>query len=290
MSKTSIGNWAEQPDISARSVIVTIIGDTLVPVGASMWMSQMLELASVFGFSDRLVRTSMTRLVNEGWLVNERVGRESNYHLTDLALRESTQAADRIYGVGSPDWTGEWTLLFFPSPGNVDKSIADGLRWQGFVPLGRDVFASPSTKPDAARELLAPLSLEVRPAIATATFDELERLVEAGFFLNEADTAEQTTEYTAFVSRYRQLAGPAKRSQGSEAFGYRTMLVHDLRRIRLRWPDPPPATRPPTWAGDDATKLATELYPLLTQHASDWLSDVFGDNYPTHHPGRFGLT
>ncbi len=293
MGPDVVEQWAEQPDISARSVIVTIIGDTLVPVGASMWMNQMLQLTSVFGFSDRLVRTSMTRLVNDEWLRNERVGRQSKYHLTELARRESTQAAERIYGVDTPDWSGEWTLVFLPgSPtGSLDRGVSDALRWHGFVRIGRDALASPSVKPEVAKELMALHAPQLSPAIATATFDELERLTADGFFVNAVDSNDQADAYALFVDRYCPLATKVgTKTDGRTAFGLRTMLVHDLRRIRLRWPDPPPATRPPNWSGGEAAAIAAELYPRLVIASANWLSDVFDDNYPAQHPGRFGLT
>jgi phenylacetic acid degradation operon negative regulatory protein len=291
MDRELIEAWASEADISARSVLVTIIGDTLVPVGASLWMGQMLQLTDVFGFSDRLVRTSMTRLTGDGWLSNERVGRQSRYHLTELALRESAQAAERIYGVGDADWAGEWTLLFLNSPGsNASDSatIADHLRWNGFVRIGRDLLASPTREPDVVRELVALIAPELRPVIATATFTELERLVEEGFFLADSDVDELSQAYAMFVDRYEPLAHDVGSLQPEIAYGVRTMMVHDLRRIRLRWPDLPAATRPAAWAGDVAAHIATTLYEPLTERAAPWLSEVFDEKYPSTIPGRFG--
>ncbi|MFT7476079.1 MAG: phenylacetic acid degradation operon negative regulatory protein [Verrucomicrobiales bacterium] len=290
MDRSLIEAWASEADISARSVLVTIIGDTLVPVGASLWMSQMLQLTDVFGFSDRLVRTSMTRLNGEGWLSNERVGRQSRYHLTELALRESAQAAEQIYGVDDADWEGEWTLLFLNNPGsNASDSatIADHLRWNGFVRIGRDLLASPTCKPDVVRELVALIAPDVRPVIATAAFTELGRLVEEGFFLADADVDELARAYAAFVDCYERLAVDAGSLEPEVAYGVRTMMVHDLRRIRLRWPDLPAATRPTDWAGDVAAQVATTLYEPLTERASSWLGEVFGRDYPSTIPGRF---
>ncbi|MCE2516108.1 MAG: hypothetical protein J4F37_14075 [Acidobacteria bacterium] len=66
-----------EPDISARSVLVTVLGDSVLPVTKTLWLSSLFQLAKPFGFSERLVRTSMFRLVAEGWMTNERIGRRS---------------------------------------------------------------------------------------------------------------------------------------------------------------------------------------------------------------------
>ena len=286
---TLIQQWASAPEISARSALVTIIGDTLIPVGASLWMSQMLRLSEGFGFSDRLVRTSMNRLVAEDWLYTERVGRQSRYHLTELALAESARASERIYGTESADWTGEWVLLFLPrTMPSADRSrIVEHVRWNGFVPVSSDVLALPGGKAESARELVRLVAPEVRPVIATATFTELASLVEDGFFLKDSDSEELATAYAQFVSRYEPLLKVAGECGPEEAFGLRTMVVHDLRRIRLRWPELPVQARPALWPGARAAELAAGLYQEFASDSAKWLSEVFDMSYPSEFPARF---
>lgn len=290
--RTHIEEWAAAPDISARSTLVTIIGDTLVPIGSSLWMSQMLRLSEVFGFSDRLVRTSMNRLVSEDWLFTERVGRQSRYHLTDLAFTESARAAERIYGVQHPDWSGEWVLVFLStSPRPTDRNrLIEHLRWNGYVPVAADVLAAPGGKPESARELVSLVDPDLVPVIATATFTELATLVEEGFFLAASDGHDLAAAYSSFLERYRPLLNVVANATPVEAFGIRTMLVHDLRRIRLRWPDLPVQARPGGWPGDAATDVASELYELAVATSSDWLTEVFGLTYPRVFPTRFSTS
>lgn len=75
--------WGRAGDISARSALVTILGDTIAPLGGAAWLADVITLAEPFGFSERLIRTSMFRLAAEGWVVSERHGRRSRYGLTD---------------------------------------------------------------------------------------------------------------------------------------------------------------------------------------------------------------
>lgn len=278
MAQTSaIEKWAAQPHISARSVLVTIIGDTLIPVVSSVWMSQMMALTEVFGFSDRLVRTSMTRLVNDGWLTNERVGRQSRYHFTELALQESTQADGRIYGMGEVDWTGEWTLLFLSNlDGDSRELIVDHLRWNGFVRIGREVLASPSSTPGDARALCRLIVPKSPIAIATAEFSDVEQLVDDGFFTAGSDGVEIADAYAGFMT---QQSNVAPKSSSIESYAFRTMLVHDLRRIRLRWPDALEAA--------PAIELAAKQYAEQSGAAAPFLSELLDLEYPKTMKGRF---
>ena len=285
----SIEEWAAAPNISARSVLVTIIGDTLIPIDSSVWMSQILELSEGFGFSDRLVRTSMNRLVAERWLYTERVGRQSRYHLTDVALTESARAAERIYGSDRVDWSGEWVLVFLPAELRAAESstIVEHFRWNGFVPVASGVLASPRCTHDTARELLAAVAPGVRPVIASANFTELESLVDDGFFLAKSDGDELTAAWLAFVERYEPLLPAAAVASSVEAFGLRTMLIHDLRRIRLRWPPLPAQAHPTDWPGVSASQIAAEMYSQLAERSAEWLSSIFAGEYPRAFPTRF---
>lgn len=275
----AIEQWAAQPHISARSVLVTIIGDTLIPVTSSVWMAQMMALTEVFGFSDRLVRTSMTRLVNDGWLTNERIGRQSRYHFTELALKESAQADGRIYGIEEADWAGEWTLLFLS---NLDADsrqlILDDLRWNGFVRIGREVLASPSSTPGDARALCRLIAPGATPAIATAAFNDVELLVEDGFFAADADGGEIASAYEQFIGQHSPIKIPG--ASTIEAFALRTMLIHDLRRIRLRWPD--------ALEAEPAIELAADRYAGLSRVTAPFLSDLLDLGYPKTMKARFG--
>ncbi|MEM7274629.1 MAG: PaaX family transcriptional regulator C-terminal domain-containing protein [Actinomycetota bacterium] len=280
--------WAADPDISARSVLVTIFGDTVLPVTDSFWLAQLFRMTEVFGFSGRLIRTSMFRLAAEGWLTNERIGRQSRYSLTPLAVEESARASARIYQDATPDWGGDWTLVLTngdDSDAEVRRDLARRLGWRGFIDLG-GTLASPTADPDATRAFLDEGSTGPALAVATARFDDLDRLVGAGFFDRALDTAASHAAYRAFLDRYGPLAGDQP-SDPLDAFAVRTALIHDLRRIRLRSPDLPASLLPRDHAGTAAHGLAAGLYRHLSQRCAPVLSEIFEIDYPTRPPGRF---
>lgn len=292
--ETLIGEWVARPDNTARSVLVTIFGDTIMPVSTGIWLSQLFRLTDVFGFSDRLVRTSIYRLASEGWLTSERSGRRSRYELTDRATAETREASSRIYQSAPPDWSGDWCLVFLDAP-HLDHELRDRLKrhlgWQGFATLSRAVLAAPGIAPERARELCRSVAPSARVPIGVFEFSDLEAVVADGFFDTTLALDELATAWASFVDFHRRVDAVvetlAESSDGAAAFALRTMLVHDLRRIRLRTADIPAELLPRDWPGAAADELVTRLYPVLGALAAGWLGEVLDVTYPPSIPDRF---
>ncbi len=264
--------WGALPDTSARSVLVTILGDSVAPLGGEIWLADLFTLTEPFGFNQRLVRTSMYRLVNESWVVNERVGRRSRYRLTPYAALETADADRRIYQRKPPSWNEVWSLVLtetlLSGEGDDERRLARHLRWHGFVEIARGVWATPEPDLGTTNELLDRLDLVVRPPVAQARFDRLDDLVRGGLFRSSFALADTEKAYQAFIDRYRRLGGiDAAALTPDEAFALRTMIVHDLRRARLSDPDLPAALLPDGWVGAEAFDLAAGLYRAVDSRA-----------------------
>src|SRR5437867_140293 len=81
MKNLNIKKWIEEFMVTdpprSKSVVMTIFGDSIAPHGGAVWLGSLIELLTPFGVSDRLVRTSVFRLAEEGWLEAKREGRRS---------------------------------------------------------------------------------------------------------------------------------------------------------------------------------------------------------------------
>src|SRR5882757_4595161 len=71
----------------AKSLIVTVWGDALAPHGGAVWLAGLIRLMAPFGINERLVRTSVFRLAQDGWLAATTHGRTSRYRLTQEGKR-----------------------------------------------------------------------------------------------------------------------------------------------------------------------------------------------------------
>ncbi len=279
-SLVTAAELGSRPDISARSVLVTIFGDSVVPAGGEIWLGDLIELCRQFGFNDRLVRTSMFRLSADGWFETERVGRRSRYRLTPWARAEFAEAEARIYGGPPPHWDGQWTLVFLDND-VVDRSAAESLRstlgWHGFAAVSGGVMAIPGFEPLRVSQLAERAGISVAVPVASARFDHLASLVEVGWLSDAFGLDPVADRYDELIRRYQGLADvDAQQLSDEEAFGWRTMLVHDLRRTRLADPDLPAEVLPPTWPAPSARALAATVYRGLSAGAERWIAATTG--------------
>src|SRR5262249_46077221 len=127
----------------AKSLIVTVWGDALAPHGGAVWLSGLIRLMAPF-MNERLVRTSVFRLVRDGWLKRSTHGRESRYRLTTDGARRFDDAYRRIYARPDDDWRGQWEIVLADGVAAPRRAaLRDELTWAGFGELGAGVFVRP---------------------------------------------------------------------------------------------------------------------------------------------------
>ena len=100
------------------SFIVTLWGDAVAPRGGSLWLGTLQAVLDRFGCTPGQVRTAMSRLTEEGWLIRNRVGRLSFYRLGPRGEAVFTQASARIYAGAQPAWDGRFALV---QPGDPEE-------------------------------------------------------------------------------------------------------------------------------------------------------------------------
>ena len=286
-----LADWLERPNISARTVLVTIFGDVVRPVQDNVWLSQLFELSEPFGFSTRLVRTSLSRLVNENWMTSERIGRRSTYALTTLAQRESDNADQRIYRPPRAQHREQWTVVAI-DPRSVDdgelEPLMEGLGWHGFTPIAPDIVVSPTTSTDRARELIGRLAPFASASIGGTSFDDVSALVANAQRVDSFDRSAQERAYATLATTYGALLEAGHGSfESHEAYVLRVMFVHDLRRLILRSKPTPRELLPSPWVGDQVFALATDLYRQVCEATASWLSETLGTDYPPRLVERF---
>jgi len=108
----------------AKSLIVTIYGDSLTPHGGSAWLGSLIRLTEPLGLNERTVRTSVFRLAKEGWLIADQIGRRSYYRLTETGWHRCEAAHGRIFFPPRQNWDERWTLV------SLGHASIDSDNWQ----------------------------------------------------------------------------------------------------------------------------------------------------------------
>jgi phenylacetic acid degradation operon negative regulatory protein len=287
----------------ARSLIVTVWGDALAPHGGIVWLAGLIRLMAPFGMNERLVRTSVFRLVRDGWLTAQSRGRRSRYRLTREGARRFDQAHHRIYTTPNPDWDGDWEVVLAPSDtagAAARLKLRDELAWEGFGTLAPGAYARPLHGDSALPRIVSALRLESPITVLRAKDDpSLGGASLAARVATAWDLAELATDYRRFLARFGGVidafrAAGAESGDSGQCFIVRTLLIHAFRRVLLRDPQLPPALLPFDWPGAAAFALCRDFYRLTHKRAEMHLTATLspdGDPLPPANPEfyrRFG--
>ena len=274
--KSIVEEFRSRPTLRAGSLITTVFGDSIAPRGGTVWLGSLIRAMADFGISERLVRTSVFRLVKDGWLQSSQVGRRSFYSLTEEGREKFRAATHRIYGEPVTDWDGEWCLLLLS---NLEVPVKEALRrecgWLGFGPLSANVLAHPSPiesdldmtlqRVGAASDVVIMTARTIRSDVAMRT------TARSAWNLDDIDA-----RYEQFVTTFRPLFAALKKTRKVDprtAFVTRTLLIQEYRKVLLRDPQLPQQLLPAGWHGTAAYQLCRNLYRELYQPADDYLSD-----------------
>ena len=274
--KVIVDEFRSRPTMRAGSLITTVFGDSIAPRGGTVWLGSLIRAMAEFGINERLVRTSVFRLVRDGWLQSSQVGRRSFYSLTDEGREKFLAATHRIYGEPVTDWDGKWCLLLLP---NLDAGRKETLRrecgWLGFGALSANMLAHPA--PDESD-----LEITLKRAGAAGdvvimsgrTLDSdvpMRRLVGTAWNLDDIDA-----RYEKFVAMFRPVFAALKKAHTVDprtAFVARTLLIQEYRKVLLRDPQLPQELLPAGWHGTAAYQLCRNLYRGLYEAADDYLTE-----------------
>ncbi len=273
-----VGVFVRQRPIRAGSLIITVYGDAVAPRGGTVWLGSLIKVLGPFGLNQRLVRTSVHRLMRDDWLVSEQVGRRSDYSLTDTGRRRFEEATRRIYAPPLLKWDHNWCLIFLPTDrSDVRDALRRELRWLGFGAFTPGVLAHPAPDIQAVTRILKEydalddtliMNAGTQPQVHS---DVIRNTVQSSWQLDEL-----AGRYNRFLQMFRPVlkAGIASRRRPPEhCLHARTLLIHEYRKVLLRDPHLPVELLPARWAGSAAYRLCRNLYRLLYKPAETYVSE-----------------
>jgi len=272
-----INSWIEEFLASdpprSKSLVMTIFGDAIVPHGGMVWTGSLIELLAPFGVNDRLLRTSVFRLAQEGWLGAQRDGRRSSYAITPDAMRRFSRAFRRIYAPLNVHWNGQWTLVLAtdgldaPARGQLRKELL----WEGYSVIAPGIAGHPAGDIEALESLLSRLGLLQKVYVVQASEVPGLRARPLGEMVAEGwDLSEVAAGYEKFAAAFSvlpALLAEAGAIDPEQAFVLRTLLIHAYRRVQLHDPQLPIELLPEPWPGARAYELASQLYRQLSAPA-----------------------
>ncbi|GHJ41594.1 PaaX family transcriptional regulator [Streptomyces sp. TS71-3] len=245
---------------SARSLLMTMLGEFVLPKGRPVWTAVLVEALAMFDVEEKSARQSLARTATEGWLVSERMGRQVRWELTPPGRRLLTEGAQRIYGFGTDEdtWDGRWLVVLVSVPEakrDLRPRLRTRLSWAGFGSPESGVWVTPHMNRESeARAVLAELGLADEAMSFAASYGAVGS--EAAMVGRAWDLTELEEHYEAFIDEFTGL-NPAG---GDDVLRAQTRLVHEWRRFPFLDPRLPRALLPENWSGSKAAELFHEKH------------------------------
>lgn len=242
------------------SLVVTLYGDAILPRGGSVAMGTLTRIVSALGVTDGALRTAMSRLASDGWLIRCRLGRNSFYRLADKGRGTFAEASEHIYHPSQTAWTGQFELAILAP--EADRDAVQALQAAGFGSLPGGAWL-------ATEGAHGPAGAGIYRLRATADLETALRLAASAWPLDRTGAA-----YKTFLSVFqpigRRLENGLKLSD-IESLILRLLLIHDYRRAVLRDPLLPPQLLPADWPGHEARRVCGRIYVAVLAASERWL-------------------
>lgn len=267
-------------DPRANSLIITIFGDAVLPRGGSIWLGSLITLAARFGIGERLVRTGVYRLSQEGWLSSTAKGRKSYYSITPSGLEKFEAAQRRIYAAGPGTWDNNWRLVqLLPTMSQADRqTLRRELGWLGLGQISPTLLAHPSADGSLIRQTIEELGLDAHVFVFRAAMEDYIDPSRVRDMATQAWSLDElNADYAAFVGHFKSLSENIEKNHQFSPltlFVIRTLLIHDYRRILLKDPQLPDELLSGGWNGREARNLAARIYRAVAAPTEGYLDET----------------
>jgi phenylacetic acid degradation operon negative regulatory protein len=255
MSRPTLSRRHAVGETSARSLLLTILGEFVLPADEPVWTSTIVEVLDSLGVEEKSARQALARTAADEWLASERVGRSVRWSLTPSGRRLLTEGAERIYAFGTPapPWDGVWLILYVSVPESKRRlrhKLRTRLTWAGFGSPGPGMWISPRPgREEEVRAVVDGLGLDDGAMSFTARFAAIGS--EPEMVRRAWDLDVVAAQYAGFVGAFGDLS-PAG---DHETMLAQTRLVHEWRRFPFLDPRLPAELLPAGWIGDQAREL-----------------------------------
>ncbi|MGY1772032.1 PaaX family transcriptional regulator [Blastococcus sp. SYSU D00813] len=245
---------------SARSLLLTVLGEFVLPAGRPVWTATLIELLGELDIAEKAARQAIMRTADSGWIAPSRVGRETRWSLTAAGTRLLREGSERIYGFATDEreWDGRWLVALVGVPENnraVRQRLRTQLGWAGLGSPAPSTWVTPWTgREPEVREALEELGL----LAGSWTF-----AAAAGQVGDERSLARSAWDLDDIEGRYEDfldLVGRRRPRTDRQALVAQVRLVQEWRRFPLLDPGLPRELLPPRWSGNRAAEVFRERH------------------------------
>jgi phenylacetic acid degradation operon negative regulatory protein len=259
---------------SARSLLLTVLGEFVLPGNRPVWTSTLIDLLGDLDVAEKAARQAIMRTADSGWIEASRIGRETRWSLTQAGTELLREGTERIYSFaaeGQP-WDGRWLVLTVGVPENnraLRQRLRTQLGWAGLGSPSPGVWVTPRVDREArARRVLEDLGL----VVGSWSF-----LAGAGAIGEESSLARSAWDLDDVERRYEDFLDLVSRRRprtDRQALIAQVRLVQEWRRFPLLDPGLPRELLPPRWTGSRAAEVFRERHASWAPRAQAAWAEV----------------
>ena len=252
MATNETGRQRETAAPSARSFLLTVLGEFVHPRGGEVWTGTLVDAMAALGIEPKAARQALARTAAEGLLTSTRHGRKVRWRLTGKGDALLADGTERIYGFmrNTRQWDGRWLVVTVGVPESqrqLRHRLRTRLTWLGLGSPAPGLWIVPDARKEAAvRAVIDELDL-TGPTFAwtgsSAGIGDAPTLLKAAWDLDDVEK-----RYLGFIDRL----DTAKPATDREAFVHQVQLIQQWRRFPFLDPDLPVELLDHDWPGPRA--------------------------------------
>jgi phenylacetic acid degradation operon negative regulatory protein len=260
---------------SARSLLLTVLGEFVMPSGRAVWTSSLLHAMTGVGTNENSARQAIARSAAAGWIDGQKEGRQVRWRLTTAGRRVIEEGARRVYALSSPrePWDGRWRVLAITVPNthrDARRKLYRALSWAGFGNPAPGTWVTPNEDAvPAADRVVADLGLTTSCLSFTGA--------NLGIGLTDRDIVEQSWDLEAIADSYRDSLlrfADLPPADGDDALFTQIALVNEWQRFPFMDPRLPDELLPAQWIGRTAPGRFQELRARFHDAAQQRWADL----------------
>jgi len=265
-----IDNFHSMNKLRVWSLVITIFGDCATLRGGTIAMTDLQAITTLLRIEPGALRTAMSRLAKENWLIRTKVGRNSFYKLSEQGLKSFVEPTSRIYARYQEKSDKHFYLgIKDPVYGSDLKLFQEFLKRTGSISVNKNVFFIP--KIFCSENYIE----EQNVFIIKGSEKNVPSWVCDILFPNQIKK-----NLLELIEKFHKLNSgniSDKVQKPQDALIIRILLIHEWRRIILKLPNNPMTFVPPDWPLEDCRHLVKSIYQKVILLSEEWWNEPLSE-------------